>query len=424
LIRSALANRTGVAWIAVVTVAALAAAGCTSSKKPSTDSATATTGAITLAAADPTGVLKALVTTWNAGHADQAVTLKPLPGDPAARRDVLVENLGKHNPGFDVIATDLSSTAEFAANSWIRPLTGARAIAVSGLAAPAVSAGSYHGIRYTEPITADAGLLFYRSDLLKAPPTTWTKLAADCQVAQAASLACFSGQYAQGEDLTVNAIEAIYAGGGHLLSADGKRADVDTEGTRKGFQFLADSYAKKVIPASAITYRTEQSVRAFDSGALLMLRADAEAYAALSATSSAVAGKFKVAALPGSVGPAQAAFRGLGVSINASGQNQKTALQFARFLQSAPAQRTLLSKASMPPALTSLYGDTGLRSKFPFLAALQQSWKGAQPMLVSPAYQAISDAVADSAYAVVTGTKKPAQASKDLQATLSALPLG
>ncbi|MGX7679385.1 extracellular solute-binding protein [Jatrophihabitans sp. DSM 45814] len=417
------ATRAGTAGVAVAVVAVLAAAGCTSSGKGAQGPSKSTTGPITVASADSSGAMKAVIATWNQAHPSETVTLKALPADAASRRDGLVENLQQRSAGFDVIATDLSSTADFAANKWIEPLTGDRAVNTSGLVAPVVAAGTYGGVLYSEPITAETGLLYYRSDLVKAAPANWGALAAQCSVATAASIACFSGQYAEGEDLTDNAIEAIYAGGGHLLSVDGKSADANTAGTRKGLQFLADSYARKVIPASAITYRTDQSVRAFSSSSLLMLRADADVYPDLVAKSSLVSGKFKVAALPGATGAAPAPFRGLGVSINVAGQNQQTALAFTKYLTSAAAQRMLLTTGSLPPALQSVYDDAALRTKYPFLAALQQSWKTAQPTVVSPAYQAISDAVADDAYSVLTGAKKPAQAAADLQTTLSGLPL-
>jgi multiple sugar transport system substrate-binding protein len=410
---------------AAVAIAVLAA-GCTSSKKSAdsnADAASMQAGPISVAVADPTGVFKTLTATWNSTHAAEQVTLTPLPADAASRRDSLVEHLQNKAAGYDVVVTDLTSTAEFAAAKWLEPLTGARVVDTSGSVAPVVAAGTYNHALYAAPITAEAGLLYYRSDLLKAAPTSWAALTADCALARSNSLACFSGQYAQGQDLTTNATESMFAAGGHLLAQDGKTAEADTASTRRGLQFLVDAFSKNVIPAAAITYRQEQSVRAFSTGALLMMRGDADSYATISAKTSPVTGHVKVAPLPGPDGLAPAAFRGLGAGITSAGQHQRTALAFVRYLQSVPAQRTMLTAASLPPALRSLYSDATLRAEYPFLGPLQQGWATGRPFTVSPAYQAISDAVADNAYAALTGTKKVAQATKDLQAALAALPL-
>jgi multiple sugar transport system substrate-binding protein len=77
----------------------------------------------------------------------------------------------------------------------------------------------------------------------------------------------------------------------------------------------------------------------------------------------------------------------------------------------------------MAPALDSLYSDSDLVAAHPFLAVLAKGWTTGQPLPVSPAYQALSDAVADNAYAAITGAKKLPQAVLDLQSELTGLPL-
>lgn len=409
---------------AVAVVATVALAGCSGGKKSNGDSTQLSSGPISLAAADPTGVMKTLVDRWNVTHPGETVTITALPVDPAARRDQLVENLQNHAAGYDVVATDLSSTAEFASQRWIVPLTGALAVDTSGTVKPAVAAGTWAGSVYAAPVTAETGLLYYRTDLIKSPPSTWATLTADCAVAAKSSMACYSGQYAQGPDLSTNALEAIYAAGGQVLSADGKKAAIDDDAARKGLQFLVDSYHANVIPAAAITYQREQSVRAFGSSALVMLRAEADSYAALNARSSPVTGKVGVAALPGPSGPATPMFTGVGASIDSAGAHRRTALEFVRFLQSPDAQKRLLTDASLPPALTSIYQDVTLRSTYPFLDVLRTDWATGVPAPVTPQYQAISDALADGAYSALTGASTVAQVTKSLQATIGALPLG
>jgi multiple sugar transport system substrate-binding protein len=402
-------------------VALLALTGCSGGSR--SDKQPITSGPISFAVADTSGAMKLLADRWNSEHPGQQVSITTLPSDPAARRDQLVENLQNHAAGYDVVATDLSAIPELAASRWISPLTAALAVDTSGSVRQVVADATWSGTLYAAPLTAETGLLYYRSDLLKTAPTSWSALVSACSIATANSLACYSGQFAQGPSLGANALEAIYAAGGRLLSPDGKTAVVDTENVRKGLQFLVDSYRKNVIPQAAITYQREQSVRAFGSSALLMLRAEADDYAALSAKSSPIYGKVGVAALPGPSGPAPAVFTGIGASINAAATHRRTALDFLRFLQSPDAQKRLLTDASLPPALMSVYTDPAVRSTYPFLDVLRADWATGVAEPVSTQFQAINDALAESAYTVMTGTASVAQATKSLQATISALPL-
>ena len=408
---------------AVLAVAILALAGCSGGKKGD-NSSPMTSGPISFAVEDSSGVLKLLVDSWNAGHSGEQVTITQLPTDPAARRDQLLENLQNHASGYDVVATDLSAIPELAAGHWISPLSGNLAVDTSGAVKQVVADATWSGSLYAAPLTAETGLLYYRSDLLKTPPTTWTALAAACPIASASSLACYAGQFAQGPGLSTNALEAIYGAGGRVLSTDGKAVVVDSDGARKGLQFLVDAYRKNVIPPAAITYQREQSVRAFGSSTLLMLRAQAGDFATLNAKSSPVTGKVGVAALPGLSGAANPVFSGLGASINSVASHRRTALDFVKFLQSDEVQKQLLSDASMPPASTDLYSDPALRWMYPFLDVLQRDWATGVPEPVSTQFQEISDALADGAYTAMTGAETVPQVTKSLQSTLSALPLG
>lgn len=409
------------ATTAVMAALALLIAGCSSAKSDN-KSEQLSAGPIALAVADAP-IWKPIVAGWNSAHPDQPVSLTELPMDASARSDKVVESLQNHASGYDVVVTDSSATAELAAAHWIAPLQGALALDSSGLVKPAVAGATYKSVPYAAPLTADSGVLYYRSDLLKKAPTNWAAISSDCSVATTAGLACYSGQYAEGSDLATNAIEAIYQSGGRVLTPQGTAAAIDTPAAEAGLQFLVNSYAKQVIPAAAITYQRAQSERAFASGSLLMLRSDPEAYPQFSAKTSAVGGKFKVAALPGPSGGAAAPFGGLAATVNASGAHQKTAHDFIAYLQSATAQQELLTAGNMAPALTSLYSDAALRAKYPFLAALQSGWATGQPLPVSPAYEALSDAIADNVYDALTGAKKVPQVAQDLQAEINGLAL-
>lgn len=388
----------------------------------STASGDLSSGPIGFAVSDPDGVYANLAATWNGQHPDQRVTITDLPDDPAQRRDQLVENLQNRAAGYDAFATDLSTTAELASNRWSAALNGPLAVNTSGLAKPVVAAASYHGTPYAVPLTADTGLLYFRDDLMKTAPGTWAALAKQCSVAKSNGIACLGGQYAPGADLAIEAVEAITGAGGSVFGSDGKTPTLTTSQAKDALTFLVDSYHSSVIPAAAITYQQAQSIRAFDSGSLLMLRANASAYTQLTSAASQVGSSVKAAALPGRNASPPAVFTGIAASIAAHGAHQKTAADFVRFLSGEQAQRKLLTAAGQPPALTSLYDDAALRSRYPFLAVLEAKWGTGTALPITPGFSQLSDALATSVYGAMTGSLSVTQALSQLQSAAAQVP--
>ncbi len=412
-------HRGGALAAVLITVAAAVLAGCTSTHSAAASGLTS--GPISFAVGAPSPALTRLVASWNSSHADQQVTVTSLPADSSDRRDQLVEQLGAKAAGFDVIDTDLTQTAELASHGWLVPRTGKLATSTGDLVPVGVTAGSYRGALYAVPFSLDTGLLYYRSDLLTSPPTTWADVAADCGKARAVGIGCFAGQYAQGPDLTRNVLEALDSGGGSLLSADGKTFTADTAANREALQVLVDAFTKNEIPAAAITYRVSQSVQAFASGSLLMLRATAASAAELSSRASQVATRFAIAPLPGRQRAARALVAGDGLSIGVQSAHRTTAAAFIDYLTSSSSEQALLAAGVQAPSLSASYTDTTLRQHYPFLATMSGQWAEAVPLLVSPVYQGISDALDDAAYGVLSGSTSVAAATRQLQSDLSSL---
>jgi len=76
-------------------------------------------------------LIRPVVASWNKAHADEQVKLVELPGEADDQRSRLVQSLQAKNSEFDVMALDVTWTAEFAANGWLEPLTGDLAIDIA-----------------------------------------------------------------------------------------------------------------------------------------------------------------------------------------------------------------------------------------------------------------------------------------------------
>ncbi len=352
---------------------------------------------------DNSGVWGPIIDKWNAEHPDEQVTFKEQTDEANQQHDDLVRNFQAENADYDVVSVDVVWTAEFAAKGWLQPLEGDLAINTDGLLQPTIDSGTYNGTLYTSPNTSDGGMLYYRSDLVKEPPTTWDEMMEMCSIAEENNMDCYTGQFAKYEGLTVNASEAINGAGGSVLGEDGQPT-LDTPEAQAGLENLAEAYANGNIPAEAISYTEEEGRIAFQAGKTLFHRNWPYVYGlAKTEESSKVKDKFDVAPLPGADGVGASTLGGHNIGISAYSDNKATAIDFVNFLLEEEQQRTFLTVGSLAPALESLYTEPDLVKDFGYLPTLQESIANAVPRPISPYYPGVTTAISDNAYAAIKG---------------------
>lgn len=353
---------------------------------------------------DTSSYLPGLLAQWNAAHPRQRVTLIQLPDEADDQHAQMVANLQTRSSRYDVLSLDVIWTAEFAANGWIVPLSPAL-FPLGGFLRPAVATARYQGRLYAVPFTSNAGLLYYRKDILAAagaaPPRTWARLARlAAQVAPRYRLAGYAGQFGAYEGLTVNFAEAVQSAGGSILSPDGTRVTLASPAARAGLGFLENGLRQGWIPQAALNYDEESSRRAFEAGHLLFLRNWPYVYglAAKPGPGNRVAGRFGVTALPGPSGPGSSTLGGANLAISAFSRHQRTALAFIKFLTSMPSERQVLVRGSLPPVWTRLYTDPSLIRRFPYLPVLEKAILSARPRPEIANYNQLSLAISSTVH--------------------------
>lgn len=387
------------------------------------------TGPITLVQGkDTSGNRQNQINTWNKMHPDQKVTLIELPEDADTQRQQMVQNFTSKSATYSVVDVDVVWVAEFAANQWIEQLPEAQ-IPTASYLAPTIETAKYFNKLYAVPRASDGALLYYRKDLLAAagvttPPTTWAEMTAACTKVKAKqpAIGCFSGQFFKYEGLTCNFSEAINSAGGTILNDQGK-PDVNTPQAKAGVDFLVNGFKQGYIPKAALTYKEEESRRAFQDGNLVFERNWPYTYAKFSATdkSSKVNGKFGIAPIPGLSGPGVSTLGGHDLAISKFTKNKLTALNFIKFLTSEAQEKDNVQATSEAPTWASLYEDPALGAKFPYLPVLKQSILKAKKRPAAVQYQDVSSAIQEAATDALTGKKTSAQALSDLQAKLTTL---
>ncbi|MFF3285846.1 ABC transporter substrate-binding protein [Streptomyces sp. NPDC003023] len=383
-------------------------------------------GPMTLVTAgDLTDYLSPLLDDWNSAHPGERVTLVELPDSADETRAQMISELRSGSDRFDVLNIDVAWTSEFAAAGWISPLRRDR-FPLESFLRPVVDTATFDGRLYAVPYVTNAGLLYYRKDVLdragEKPPRTWAELARQARtLAPGHGLDGYAGQFLPYEGLTVNVAEAVHSAGGSILRDDGDRVTVDSAAAREALTFLADGVKEGWIPREALGYKEEESRQAFQDGRLLFLRNWPYVYTDASAEDSKVAGKFGVVPLPGPDGPGTSVLGGSNLAVSAHSRNPASAADLIAYLTSERVQRQVLTEGSLPPVRAALYEDPELVRAHPYLPTLRQSVLSAVPRPKSARYDQVSLAVQAVAQDVMAQRQTPEAAVARLACELEAI---
>ncbi|HJZ03296.1 MAG TPA: extracellular solute-binding protein, partial [Streptosporangiaceae bacterium] len=207
-----------VAGVASVVLAGTGLAACTS--------ANAGTGPVTLnyyLYPDTSGATQMAINNCDQQSGGKyVIAYQPLPQAADGQRQQLVRRLAAHDSTMDILGLDVTWEAEFAQANWIEPWTGTyKAQAVAGTLVPALNTAIWKGQLVAVPDNTNTQLLWYRSDLVPTPPTTWAQMIADAeQLAKEGKPHYIEIQGAQYEGTTVWFNTMLASAGGTALNPD------------------------------------------------------------------------------------------------------------------------------------------------------------------------------------------------------------
>jgi multiple sugar transport system substrate-binding protein len=363
---------------------------------------------------DNNGLLPILKQMWDKANPKTPVTFKQQSdqADQQLQDDLL--HFQQKSTDYDVISSDVVWTQQLASNQYLQPLSGAYKLDESAVVPAVLATSTYKGVQYAAPSSTDSQILYYRKDLLgsKPVPTTFQELFADCSIAKAKNIGCYTGQFAKYEGLTVNFSEAVNSAGGTVVDKDGNPT-LNTPEAKKGLQTLVDAFKNGDIPAAAITYQEEQGRAAFEAGKLLFYTNWPYAYS-LTTTDASSFAKAKPDALGIAGFPGKSSLGGHNWAISNFSKHKGTALKFLKWFQTPAVQKLSIQKASTAPVLTSLYTDSSLTGTYKYLPTLKASLDNAVARPATPYYQAVTTAIQDNAYAALKGSKTVDAALSDM----------
>jgi multiple sugar transport system substrate-binding protein len=318
--------------------------------------------------------------------------------------------------------------AQFAAQGWLLDLSDlfTEEMKADFLEAP-VEANTYEGAVYGVPWRTDAGMLYYRRDLLEdagfsEPPKTWDELKEQARrtAGNSGTENGFVFQGAEYEGIVVNGLEYIWGAGGEVLEGD--RVTINSPGSAEGLAVMRGMISDGVAPAAVANYKETESGGVFMRGEAVFLRNWPYIYDLLSdpSESDVRPEQVGISALPVASAGDQS-FGGLGgwnLFVNAASQKQEAAWEFIRYMSAPEQQRTIATEAAFLPVLKQLYEDERVLEEVPVMALGKEAIQNARPRPVSPYYSDMSLEMAKQFNAVLKGETSPEAALRTLETEL------
>lgn len=290
------------------------------------------------------------------------------------------------------------------------------------------------------PIYTDAGLMYYRRDLLEKygekVPTTWEELTATAAKIQdgerKAGQAGLWGIVFQGkayEGLTCDALEWVASyGGGTIVAPDGK-VTIDNPKAAAALD-MAAGWMKGLAPQGVLNYSEEETRGVFQSGNAVFMRNWPYAWPLSQGEGSPVKGKVGVVAIPSGPAPDGRPASTLGgwqLAVSKYSRHQAAAADLVMFMTSKDAEKTWALQGGYFPAIPALYEDKQLADANPFFVELLPSFTSAvaRPSTATGGkYNQVSTEFWNAVADVLTGKAGGKDAVTALQAKLNRLSRG
>jgi multiple sugar transport system substrate-binding protein len=363
-----------------------------------------------------------------------------LPKGADDQRLQLARRLTGNDKTLDVMALDVVWTAEFADAGWALPLTDdpsgeAEADAKSNTLPGPLKTATWQDKLYAAPITTNTQLLWYRADLMDAPPKTWDAMVTEATRLHAAGKPSWIAlQAKQYEGLVVWFNTLLESAGGQVLSDDGKTVTLtDTPQHR-----AATVKALQIMKAVATAPGADPSITQTDEGTARLALEQGKAalevnwpFVLPSMLENAVKGgvsflpldkkpdlagsindvgtfsptdeQFKTAyeaskevfgfaPYPGvqSGEPAKVTLGGLNLAVAKTTQHREEAFEAIRCLRNVENQRYTSVEGGLPAVRASLYDDPTFQAKYPQYAIIRDQLTNAAVRPATPVYQAVS----------------------------------
>ena len=365
------------------------------------------TWAIGGADAQPGGAHQQVADLWNEQNPDNQVSIDVLPEAADEQRQQQSLELNAEGTGFDILGIDVIWTGEYSENGWLESLEDVRGELEGASLEGAFESAQWGGELWAAPYNSNAGFLYYRTDLVDDPPTTWDELReVGMEVAEEEGIAPFVAQGAQYEGMVVNYLEYFWSDGGDLLNEEGTEVlFAEDDAAMTALEFMIESQQDGFYAPGFNTMMEEEARNEFQSGNAVFMRNWPYAYELMSADDSEVAGDFDIAPLPTFTGEGTiSALGGFNNGVSAFSENTEAAIDFVVWAATDPEAQRLLAEAAIPPTLESTYDEL---ADDPVMSLLGEVLPESRPRPPAPDWNGISVEMQQQLFPAYNGEADP-----------------
>jgi trehalose/maltose transport system substrate-binding protein len=314
------------------------------------------------------------------------VTIVPMPSSTTDQFAQYKLWLAAGNTDIDVYQTDVIWAPQLA--DQFVDLTAAAKDVAKDYFPSIIDSQTVNGKLVAVPAFTDAGVLYYRKDLLdkykQQVPTTWDDLAKTAKVVmdgeRAAGNKDMWGFVFQGnayEGLTCDALEWVKSfGGGQVVEPDGT-ISINNPKAVAAIE-AAKSWVNTISPPGVLAYQEEESRGVWQTGNAVFMRNWPYAYSLGNGADSKVKGLFGVAPLPAGPGGTPAAtLGGWNIAVSKYSKNPDAAIKLAMFISSKEFQKDRAITRSALPTLQALYDDPDVAKAQPIVPFMKAAFLNA-----------------------------------------------
>ncbi|MFQ3545927.1 ABC transporter substrate-binding protein [Halobacillus rhizosphaerae] len=376
---------------------------------------------------DSTKATEEIVKQFNESHPNIQVEFREMPSDTGQQHDAYVTALNAQDSEIDVMDLDVVWPAEFAQAGYVADLD--RFIQQDGINMDdynqgAVSAATFNGKLWAMPKFIDAGMLFYRTDLVDEGdvPQTWDELEKSAKNLQGKEGTKFGYlmQAKQYEGLVCNAVEFIASYGGQILDENGKVV-INSDDAIQGISKLVEVAQSDFVPDNVNTFTETESHTAFIEGQSAYIRNWPYQWnLANDEEQSKIVDKVGVAPLPAGDEGSAAALGGWMTAISKYSEHKKEAWEFLKFMTGPEGQKISAIKGGLAPTISSLFDDKEVLDANPFFAeeGFQNALEGAVSRPVAPNYPEVSEILQINLSKAIAGDLTPKEAAEKMETQL------
>ena len=330
----------------------------------------------TLIRADEAQQLQPLVNKFNQQHSDIKFQIIEAPSDSNQVEDLYTSSFLLGNSPYDVVYMDIVWTPKFAAAGWLRDLSDrlSESEAEKYLEGD-IAGGMYEDKLYRIPFRSDAGMLYYRQDLIEQAgyeaPETFKELLEISQDLQQQDLIDwgFVWQGKQYEGLAAMFVEILQGSGAFWINPNTLEVGLDQPEAIEAVEFLRTAIAKGISPPGVTTYAEEETRLLFQNGRAAFLRNWPYVYSL--ALDSSIAGKYSIKPMVHAVGyDSGATLGGWGLGVAKSSKHPDAAWQVIEFLSSEESQREFVLETGFVPSRVALFNDPAIVAKYDYYPKL------------------------------------------------------